>query len=100
MAKGSTIGELNGKWALMFKLGQFVIPIIVAALTWLGTEVYAIQKSRFTEEDGEALKARVRTIERDTPTQAWLQSRMDRLDDSIKAVGRKIDRHVEDRHGS
>lgn len=105
--KKQTFGSLNGPWLSSFKAQIAILnPIIMAVMAWLCVQVYQINHSRFTGKDGKDLDARVRANEvtiGSLPTQAWFESRIDRLEDSVNTsvqeIEAHIDRHIEN-HGS
>lgn len=68
--KGKTVGELNGKWAFLFRLTQLTFPLVAAACVWLcwtlPGDLAALREwrksSEITLKDCETLKADVAAL--------------------------------------
>ena len=48
---GQKIGDLNGNWAFLFKVGLSVLPFAVMWMAWAIVAIVSMQASGFTQRD-------------------------------------------------
>lgn len=107
MADKKAVGELNGRWAWIFKLALVLVPITATATGAVIGVTYnnanrltAIEANRFTAADGlevwkEIAKIReeMATIPRENPP-AWFVARMDCLETQIRDLSKVVNQHI------
>ena len=60
-----TIGNINGPWAVLFKIALVLIVPMLGSQGWLAWNVITINASRFTREDGKAVVMEMAQIRSD-----------------------------------
>lgn len=83
----SSIGNMNGKWAVMFKLALAVFPIVCGVLSGSVKYVYDhelriryIENTRLSADDVKAVRNDISNAKHDITA---IESRMDRLESKI-----------------
>lgn len=81
------IGELNGPWAILLKVGLIIIPAMVSWVVWVSVNL--IQGERFTATD--ALKLERRLDERidDQPAQ-WYRDQMAKMQRQLEKISEDV----------
>lgn len=92
------LGELNGKWTILFKALIVAVPIVVLHAGWMSSELVAsgkilagIEASRFTAEDGLAVWQEIAAIRE---TMASLPG--DRFRDKVDELARNQQKMLQD----
>lgn len=70
------IGQLNGKWAMLFKIALASHPFVIALMVWIVGETFANKAfresdERFTKSDGLVLRAELVERMASLPSQEW-----------------------------
>lgn len=88
MSSTTTLGELNGRWTMMFKIAVIIVPLLTLHAAWIGHEVIesgkaiaAIQANRFTGSDGLEVWKEIANIQK---TIAALPP--DRFEDKVQRI--------------
>ena len=55
------VGDLNGKWSLLFKLALATYPMVLGWSGWVTVEMITMKANRFTIQDGIAQHEQYRT---------------------------------------
>jgi hypothetical protein len=106
------VGELNGKWSILFRaqlaVGAIVLPLIIAWCTWATVEVFKVQTDlkvfmaagpRYTPADArsEILKMKeeiLNEVEQNYPPE-WLKEQLRELKDLVRRVDIRVNQHSE-----
>ena len=81
----SSVGSLNGKWAVLLKFALATYPMVVMWAVWASSEIVTITATRFDIRDGIALRtelvAKIRDHAADGHPQPWVRDQLTRLQD-------------------
>jgi len=116
----SKVGDLNGGWSVMFRIGIVLMPITITAVTVLGIKVIRtesnqaraseieakvlrhgedlaeIRGNRFTSDDGLKVWQAIALIQTQIarlPTKyspPWLVERLDRVEESLRSINNRL----------
>lgn len=98
-----TLGQLNGRWAMLFKLSTILIPIVATAVSWnagqlmdIKERVAKIEANRFTAADGLAvwqamseIREQMARLPQEAPPK-WFADKVDRIEINMDRMSAEV----------